>query len=91
MREQACIVQDRPMPSAEVWMDGRLVVRESPIDGRGLFFTRTLAAGATVLRLGGRLVSSAELDALLRRAEADPVTLYVDTVTGAAATHGRLP
>ena len=68
-------------PPADVWVDERLVVRDSPIDGRGLFVTHAVPAGTVVIRLAGRLVTSAELDALIASAEADPAAPYVDTIT----------
>jgi hypothetical protein len=72
-------------------MDERLVVRQSPIEGRGLFFTDQLTAGTIVIRLGGRLVSSAELDALIRDADADPAAPHVDTITVYDNVHLVLP
>jgi uncharacterized protein len=84
-------VENRVPPPADVWMDERLAVRDSPIDGRGLFFTCRLRAGTVVLRLGGRLVSSAELDVLIRRADADADAPYVDTVTVYDDAHLVLP
>ena len=72
-------------------MDERLVVRQSPIEGRGLFFTDELTAGTVVIRLGGRLVSSAELDALIRDADADPAAPYMDTITVYDNVHLVLP
>ena len=72
-------------------MDERLVIRDSPIEGRGLFFTDIVSAGTIVIRLGGDLVSSAELDALVRRAEADPAASYVDTITVYDDVHLVLP
>src|SRR5215216_565877 len=76
---------------ADVWMDERLVIRDSAIEGRGLFFAHGLPAGTVVLRLGGRLVGSAELDALVRQAEADPAAPYVDTITVYDDAHLVLP
>lgn len=78
-------------PAPRVWVDERLVVRDSPIDGRGLFLDVGLPAGTVVVRLGGRLVSSAELEAVLRGAEADPEAPYVDTVTVDDDAHLVLP
>jgi hypothetical protein len=72
-------------------MDERLVIRDSPIEGRGLFFTDSVSAGTIVIRLGGRLVSSAELDALVCHAEADPAAPYVDTITVYDDAHLVLP
>jgi uncharacterized protein len=88
---QTCIVKDWLEPTADVWMDERLVVRVSPIAGRGLFFTSDLPAGTTVIRLGGRLVTSAELDALIHRAETDQTAPYVDTITVYDDAHLLLP
>ena len=64
-------------PPADVWVDVRLVVRNSPIDGRGLFGSHAGPAGTVVIRLAGRLVTSAELDALIASAEVDPAAPYV--------------
>lgn len=44
-----------------------------------------------MIRLGGRLVSSAELDALVRAADADPGNAYVDTITVEDDRHLVLP
>ena len=82
---------DRLLPPVDVWMDDRLVVRESPIAGRGLFFTHELPARTVVIRLGGRLVSSAELGGLIHQAEADPAAPYVDTITVYDDAHLVLP
>lgn len=70
-------MDDDPSVPTDVWMDERLGVRDSSIEGSGLFFTQDLPAGTIVIRLGGRLVSSAELDVMMRRTESDP---YVDTI-----------
>jgi hypothetical protein len=72
-------------------MDDRLVVADSPIDVRGLFFTDSVPAGTIVIRLGGRLVSSAELDALISVAEADPAAPYLDTITVFDDAHLVMP
>ncbi len=86
-----CDVEDRLAPPVDVWFDERLAVRDSVIAGRGLFFTGDVPAGTNVLRLGGRLVSSAELDALIRRAETDATQPYVDTITVYDDAHLVLP
>ena len=70
-----------PPPPSEVWVDDRLVVRHSRIDGRGLHFGADVEAGTVVIRLGGRLVTSAELDSLIAATLDDPGAPYVDTVT----------
>ncbi len=78
-------------PASTVWVDARLVVRDSPIDGRGLFFTCDVEEGTVVVRLGGRLVGSAELDGLIETATADPHASYVDTITVYDDAHLVLP
>src|SRR2546423_10515060 len=72
-------------------MDERLVVRDSPIQGKGLFFIDDLRAGTVVMRLGGRLVNSQELDSLIAVAGADPAAPYVDTLTIYEDAHLVLP
>lgn len=84
-------VTNRVPPRSDCWIDERLVVRESEIAGSGLFFSTALRAGTVVIRLGGRLVSSAELDALIAAAEADPAAPYVDTITIYENAHLVLP
>lgn len=61
------------------WLHPAIEVRASPISGTGLFAARPLAAGTVVSRLGGLVVSSAELAEMFTRAERDGT--YVDTVT----------
>jgi uncharacterized protein len=55
-------------------------VRSGPSDiaGTGLFATAPIAAGTAVVRVGGRLVSTAELQALT--AEAQRAGGYVDSI-----------
>ncbi|MDT4981133.1 MAG: uncharacterized protein QOG07_3012 [Pseudonocardiales bacterium] len=57
-------------------------MREGPSDiaGWGLFATTTLAAGTAVSRVGGRLVCTAELHALIAQAQRDPARGYVDSI-----------
>lgn len=81
----------RMEPGPEVWVDERLNVSESPIEGSGLFFTVDVPPGTVVIRLGGRLVSSAELDRLIREAVALPTSVYVDTITVYEDAHLVLP
>lgn len=88
---ETSVVTSPALPPGEVWIDERLVVRDSPIEGRGLFFSEELRAATTVIRLGGRLVSSAELDALMAAAEADRAAPYIDTMTIYADAHLVLP
>jgi hypothetical protein len=46
------------------WLSPDVVVRDSPIEGLGLFAVRPLTEGTVVERLGGRVVGDAELAAL---------------------------
>jgi uncharacterized protein len=73
-------------PPASVWADPRVVVRESRIEGRGLFAAAAIDAGEPVLRLGGRLVSDRDLAALFGEAGE-----YVDTVAVYPDRHLVLP
>lgn len=83
-------VPPAPTP-ADVWADGRLVVGPSTIEGRGLFATADIDTGTVVLRLGGRLVTSAELSGLLADADLDPQARFVDTITVDEDAHLVLP
>ena len=46
------------------WLDPRVVVAPSPIEGRGLFARAPIAAGEVVMRLGGRVLTDDEFVAL---------------------------
>lgn len=78
-------------PPPGTWADDRVLVRPSPIEGRGLFAGEDIDAGTVVLRLGGRLVSPAELVALITAAGDDPDAPHVDTVTVHDDAHLVLP
>jgi uncharacterized protein len=84
-------VTSRILPPRGGWIDERLVVSDSRIAGRGLFFSEDVRAGTVVIRLGGGLVSSTELDALIASAKADPAAPYVDTITIYEDAHLVLP
>ena len=73
-------------PDPDVRVHPATTVAASPIAGRGLFATADLAAGTLVIRLGGRLVSDAELAALI--AAPGP---YVDTAEVAKDVNVVLP
>jgi hypothetical protein len=74
-----------------LWVHPHLSVRDSSIEGRGLFATDELPTGEVVLRLNGRLVSTKELGRLIERAKADPSQSYVDTLTIYEDAHLVLP
>jgi uncharacterized protein len=75
------------IPPVDCWLHPGVEVRESPIEGRGLFARQPIAAGTVVSRLGGRLVPVDEL----RRLIADPDQPYVDTITVSETEHLILP
>ena len=74
-------------PEPDCWLHPDVEVRHSPIEGRGLFARAPIPAGTVVSRLGGRLVSDAEL----RRLIADPAEPYVDSIAAAPGLHLVLP
>lgn len=74
-----------------MWIDTRLAVCPSPIEGQGLFTTDAVAAGRVLIHLGGRLVTSDQLGALIRTANANPDLPYVDTITVYEGAHLVLP
>ncbi len=78
-------------PPETLWVHPHVVVRDSAIEGRGLFAEEGLPAGEVVLRLGGRLVSTDELGRLIELANADPSRPYVDTLTIYEDAHLVLP
>ena len=59
------MVSDRPNPRS--WLDPRIEVRTSPIDGAGLFTTAPIFAGEVVIRWGGRPITDEELHTLEKR------------------------
>ena len=74
-------------PEPDCWLHPDVEVRGSAIAGRGLFTRAAIPAGTVVSRLGGRLVSTRELAAVL----AEPGRPYVDTIMVAEDAHLVLP
>jgi hypothetical protein len=74
--------------AGDVWVHPGLGVRRSPVAGDGLFSITRLDADVVVIRLGGRLVSTAELHHLFAAAADDA---YIDTVAVGVDTHIVLP
>lgn len=72
----------------EVWVYPGVEVRRSTVAGDGLFSTIQLDADVIVIRLGGRLVSTAELHHLFAAAGDDE---YIDTIAVGVDTHIVLP
>ena len=75
-----------PVRPAESWVHPDTAVQLSRIAGRGLFASAPVAAGTVVCRLGGRLVSTAELKALFETSDA-----YVDSIVVDVDVHLLLP
>ena len=51
------------------WLDPRIEIRASAIEGRGLWTTASFAVGEVIARLGGRLVTRTQLLALFAERE----------------------
>jgi hypothetical protein len=78
------------VPDGDCWLHPAVEVRDSPIEGRGLFATSALPAGTVVARLGGRLVDTAVMRELVADATAH-LSAYVDTITVLEDLHLVLP
>lgn len=76
-------------PPPEVWSHPALTVRRSAISGEGLFAEADISAGDRLFRLGGRLVTTADLGSLIAYANAN--ARYVDTITIVEGRHLVLP
>lgn len=63
------------------WLHPAVAPGPSAIEGSGLIASTALPAGIVVVRLGGRIVDQADLDALLGARAADPSLPYVDCLT----------
>lgn len=70
------LATELPQPAADCWLHPGVAVRESPIDGYGLFATVPISAGEAVSRLGGRLVTDDEMEAIFRMSDG-----YIDTIS----------
>lgn len=73
-------------PGPSCWLSPSVHLRESEIEGAGLFAARPIGAGELVSRLGGRLVSTEQLHRLFEDSEE-----YVDTITFGDDQHLVLP
>lgn len=78
-------------PEPDCWLHPDLEVRDSPIQGRGLFARAPIPAGTVVSRVGGRLVTWPQLQDLFAAAAEDPAHPYVDTITVTDDLHLVLP
>src|SRR5690349_1816544 len=75
-----------PPPEPDCWLHPAVEVRSSPIEGAGLFARAPISPGATVSRLGGRLVSTDELADLIAGS-----AHYVDSINVYQDVHLVLP
>lgn len=73
-----------------MWAHPGVEPRRSPIDGRGLLARADIAAGVTVLRVGGRLVDTGELARMIA-ATAGGRSPYVDSITVDEDAHLVMP
>ncbi|MFI5912034.1 SET domain-containing protein [Dactylosporangium sp. NPDC051541] len=78
-------------PEPDCWLLPGVEVRPSAIAGQGLFTRAAIAAGTVVSRLGGRLVTEAELRTMLNSAQQQPGRPYIDTITVTDTLHLVLP
>jgi uncharacterized protein len=80
-----------PEPEPECWLHPGIEIRPSSIAQLGLFARAAIAPGAIVSRLGGRLVTSTELQEIFSKAAQRPDHRYVDSITVADDRHLVLP
>jgi hypothetical protein len=75
------------IPDPDCWLHPDIEVRDSPIEGKGLFAKTEIPTGTAVSHLGGTLITDAELHRLIN----DPAHPYVDSITVSATEHLLLP
>jgi hypothetical protein len=78
-------------PEPDCWLHPDIDVRHSVIAGKGLFALSRIPTGTMVSRVGGRLVTSAELQAAFDAAARDPAHPYIDAITVDDDLHLILP
>lgn len=87
-RHNVLVTDDVP---TSLWVHPGVVVKDSAIEGKGLFAAKGLFEGEIVIRLSGRMVSTAQLVRMIEFANADPSHPYVDTLTIYEDRHLVLP
>ncbi|ARQ72064.1 SET domain-containing protein [Streptomyces marincola] len=80
-----------PPPPRQCWLHPAVAPGRSPIAGTGLFASAPVPAGTPVSRLGGRLVSTAELLELFAEAATRPDPAYIDTISVTETLHLVMP
>ncbi len=83
-RQAEAVVRE---PEPDCWLHPDIRVDVSMIAGRGLFAAAPIPARTVVSRLGGRLLSAAELRAMI----ADPGSSFVDSIVVEDDVHLVLP
>ena len=78
-------------PEPDCWLHPLAQVRTSRIQGKGLFALTHIPAGTAISRMGGQLVTGAELHAAFAAAASDPAHPYIDTYTVDDDLHLILP
>ncbi len=80
-----------PEPEPGCWLHPDVGIESSSIAQLGLFARVAIAPGATVSRLGGRLVTGSELRQIFCEAARRPGHPYVDAITAGDDLHLVLP
>ncbi|MEV0568625.1 SET domain-containing protein-lysine N-methyltransferase [Dactylosporangium sp. NPDC050588] len=78
-------------PEPDCWLHPDVEVGVSGIAGDGLFARARIPAGTAVSRLGGRLVTWAEISDMLAEAARRPGSPYIDTITVSGTLHLVVP
>lgn len=79
------------LPEPECWLHPHIAIGPSSIGQLGLFASAAISPATVVARLGGRLVTSIELQQIFREAADLPGHPYVDTITVGEDLHLVLP
>lgn len=79
-------ISNASKPDGACWLDGRVEVRRSSIEGRGLFALRPIEEGELVSKFGGYLVDTQTLRRIFERSDS-----YVDAITVGDDEHLVLP
>ncbi|HUY25736.1 MAG TPA: SET domain-containing protein [Candidatus Saccharimonadales bacterium] len=73
------------------WLHPGVVLGRSEIEGRGLFAAQPIEVGELVSRLGGSIVTDAELAVRFGQQASDPTVGYIDTITVGEGLHLLMP
>ena len=73
------------------WLHPSVVIGMSEIEGRGLFAAQAIEVGLPVSRLGGSIVTDAELEVRFAQQASDPTVGYIDTIAVGDGLHLLMP